>query len=161
MIYNITKMMVEKNMYAERKNQLKVIYDIGYGTGKMNLKLQPLSVNLTRKINKMEKFKVQSSLGQHEFSQHEFAQHEFLRLQNQIFIARFYTYKIQKTQCYANFFGNFFKSFSNLKDKLKRISLSQLLGIIKEAIVPLQCQQSLLDTLYKNLHFDLHSTNFT
>ena len=58
MIYNITKMMVEKNMYAERKNQLKVIYDIGYGTGNMNLKLQPLSVNLTRKINKMEKIKV-------------------------------------------------------------------------------------------------------
>ena len=56
MIYNITKM-GEKSIYAERKNQLKVIYEIGYGTGKMNLKLQPLFSNLTRKINKMKKFK--------------------------------------------------------------------------------------------------------
>ena len=48
---------------------------------------------------------IQSSLGQHGFSQHEFAQHEFVTLHRNIFIARFYTYRIQ---CYANIFWNSF-----------------------------------------------------
>ena len=51
----------------------------------------------------------QSSLGQHGFSQHEFAQQKFVSLHKKISIARFYTYKIQKIQCYANLFDKFFQ----------------------------------------------------
>ena len=116
--------------------------------------------NNTRQIFR-QNFSVQSSLGQHDFSQHEFAQHEFLRLQKQIFIARFYTYRIQEIQCYANVFGNFFfKSFSNSKNKLK-LSLNWLLSIKMKPQYLFKMSKIPLRHSEKKLHFDLHSTNFT